>query len=306
MNDDFVRVTELSQLPQGEGRVFRVCGRSIALFRIDRGVFALANSCAHRDGPLGEGSLEGNVVTCPVHGWQFDVTSGVCVGRPGRTVATFPVRLEDDSVFVAVPAVAQSTDASHSHALIRFGAMGYVGRFQVEPTVSLGRGGQVVVQSSRGMEVGELLWSGSGDSELVTNQPDSGIVLRELTDADAAAAKLLRDRIRPAFEECRTLLEERGVPVDLIDAEQLLDGQTIIFYFLGEAIPALADLTTELATRFESHVQFRPFGNRIGDACGSCHSDGEHGCGNCSEDGSCGREGNAGGCQHSDEPADSP
>jgi nitrite reductase/ring-hydroxylating ferredoxin subunit len=307
MNDEFVRVTELSHVAPGTGKIFRVHGRPIALFRINGSMYALDNACPHRDGPLGEGLVQGSVVTCPRHGWQFDVTTGACVGRPGRKAFSFPTRIEGDMVLVQLPAASQAEAGAEvvRHALVRFGAMGYVGRFRSQQPLALVRGSRVVVESSRGMEIGEVLWSGAADSELVQNQPDSGVVLREITESDAVTEKLLRDRVRPAFEACRQLLDDRQVPVELIDAEQLLDGQTIIFYFLGDPPPALADITAELTGRFEAHVQFRPFGDRLDD-CGACGHDAEHGCGQCSEDGTCGQDRDDHGCGTRESAADSP
>jgi len=51
---------------------------------------------------LGEGSLEGNVVTCPLHGWQYDVTSGACTNNPAAKVACYQAKLEGDDVLVAL------------------------------------------------------------------------------------------------------------------------------------------------------------------------------------------------------------
>jgi nitrite reductase/ring-hydroxylating ferredoxin subunit len=306
MTDDYTRVTELSLLPFGTGKVFRVHGRLIALFRVNGAVYALDNACSHRDGPLGEGTLDGSVVTCPRHGWQFDVVTGACAGRPGRNVASFPTRIEGDTVLVQLPfgASRESSMEVESRLLVRFGAMGYVGRFRSTGPLDVARGHRVVVESSRGLEIGEVLWCGNADSELVENQPDSGTVVRSLTDVDIVQERLLREAVPPAFDACRQLLEERRIPVELIDAEQLFDGQTIVFYFLGDAPAALADITSELAGRFAAHVQFRPFGDHVPDDCGSCGHDGADGCGSCASDGACGREHCGKGCDTEQQPTE--
>jgi cell fate regulator YaaT (PSP1 superfamily) len=198
-------------------------------------------------------------------------------------------KIQGESILVQVPGQQEDEpDRTATHALIRFGAMGYVGRFRFEHRFDIDRGSRVVVQSSRGLEIGEVLWIGGADSALVQDQPDSGMVLRATTAEDAATERLLRASVLPAFEACRQLIEQRGVPVDLVDAEQLLDGQTIIFYFLGDPPPVLADITAELTGRFEAHVQFRPFGERMAHDCGACGND-NGGCGHCSADGTCGK-----------------
>ena len=74
----------------------------IALFNIEGRFFAINNVCPHRGGPLAEGSLEGPVVTCPWHGWQFDVSTGTCRTAPDFTCEKFEVRLEGDEIFVGL------------------------------------------------------------------------------------------------------------------------------------------------------------------------------------------------------------
>jgi len=70
---EFVKVAQVSDLQPGAGKVVMVKDRAIALFNVDGTFYAIDNICLHRGGPLGEGELEGCVVTCPWHGWQYDV-----------------------------------------------------------------------------------------------------------------------------------------------------------------------------------------------------------------------------------------
>ncbi len=97
---DKTTVAKTDDLQPGQGMVADVAGREIAVFNIDGTFYALDNTCAHRGGPLGEGDLEGDVVTCPWHGWQFNVTTGVCVNNPSACVKTFPVAVEAGEVKV--------------------------------------------------------------------------------------------------------------------------------------------------------------------------------------------------------------
>ncbi|MFQ5520752.1 MAG: Rieske (2Fe-2S) protein, partial [Candidatus Methylomirabilia bacterium] len=64
--------------------------------------YAIDNTCLHRGGPLGEGELEGNIVTCPWHGWRYDTTTGANVNNPAVKVGAFPVKVEGTAVFVEV------------------------------------------------------------------------------------------------------------------------------------------------------------------------------------------------------------
>lgn len=87
-------------LNEGEGKTFEVSGKKIALFRESGKFFAIDNTCPHMGGPLGEGLLEGGTVTCPWHGWQFDIKAGRSPVMPSACVATYPVSVKDGAVFV--------------------------------------------------------------------------------------------------------------------------------------------------------------------------------------------------------------
>ena len=70
------RVASPDQIPNGEGREFVVAGRIVAVFNVDGTFHAMDGICPHAGGPLAKGVLRENVVTCPWHGWQFDVATG--------------------------------------------------------------------------------------------------------------------------------------------------------------------------------------------------------------------------------------
>jgi nitrite reductase (NADH) small subunit len=93
---EFVRVTGTTDVKSGQGIVVEVNGKTLAV-----GAFhAIDNTCIHRGGPLGEGDLEGSVVTCPWHGWQYDVTTGACVANPAAKVERYEVKVEGTDVKV--------------------------------------------------------------------------------------------------------------------------------------------------------------------------------------------------------------
>jgi nitrite reductase/ring-hydroxylating ferredoxin subunit len=98
----FVKAAHLSELAPGTCRTVELSGKAIALFNVQGEVYALDNTCAHRGGPLGEGMLEGEVVTCPWHLWQYNVRTGEKVGAPAVKVAAYPVQLDGDEIKVAV------------------------------------------------------------------------------------------------------------------------------------------------------------------------------------------------------------
>jgi len=97
---DYIRVIGAEDIPRGSGQVTEVNGHSIAIFNVDGTFFALDNTCAHRGGPLGEGELEGEVVTCPWHGWEYNVRTGISLTTPSASVKAYEVKVDGDDVKV--------------------------------------------------------------------------------------------------------------------------------------------------------------------------------------------------------------
>ncbi len=97
-----VKVAAAGDLAAGQGTVVEAAGKALALFNVDGTYYAIDNTCPHRGGPLGEGDLDGSVVTCPWHAWRWDVRSGANLNNPAVRVACFPVIIEQDTVYVEV------------------------------------------------------------------------------------------------------------------------------------------------------------------------------------------------------------
>ena len=93
-------VLHVDALRPGEVGEFIAGGMAICVANVDGSFHAIANSCPPGDGPLGEGELSGTVVTCPYHGWDFDVTNGKCLTNPTRSVASYDVEIKGDAVCV--------------------------------------------------------------------------------------------------------------------------------------------------------------------------------------------------------------
>lgn len=94
------KVAEIKRLPPGSGTSVDAGGRTLALFNVDGTLYALDNTCPHRGGPLGEGDLDGAIVTCPWHGWRYDVTTGAHDGNTSVRAACYPVTVEDGVAYV--------------------------------------------------------------------------------------------------------------------------------------------------------------------------------------------------------------
>ena len=91
-------------LTAGVPRLVELDGRRVVLVRAGHAVYALAEACAHKGGPLSEGKLSGTRLACPWHGWHYDVKTGQCVfpGR-GASVASYPVSITDGEISVELP-----------------------------------------------------------------------------------------------------------------------------------------------------------------------------------------------------------
>jgi nitrite reductase/ring-hydroxylating ferredoxin subunit len=95
-------VAKVNEMPPGTAREFQADGKVIALFNVDGKFYATDNVCLHRGGPLGQGALEGGTVTCPWHGWQYNVATGASVFNEQIKVQTFEVKVEGDDIVVGL------------------------------------------------------------------------------------------------------------------------------------------------------------------------------------------------------------
>ena len=100
--ENWVRLENAGDLAPGSCREVVAGERLIALFNVDGQFYALDGVCPHQGGPLGKGTLRGCVVTCPWHGWQFDVRSGQHQFSPTVRQPKLPVRVENGAVLVNV------------------------------------------------------------------------------------------------------------------------------------------------------------------------------------------------------------
>lgn len=98
---EFTKVGSAADLAAGMGTTVHVNDKEIALFNVSGTFYAIDNTCLHRGGPLGEGALEDNVVTCPWHGWQYDVTTGCNAHNPSVKVNCYPVKVEDGDILIS-------------------------------------------------------------------------------------------------------------------------------------------------------------------------------------------------------------
>ncbi len=101
----FVRVCAVSDLPD-EGVVgVELNGTPVAVVRTGDEIFALLDVCSHEEVALSEGEIYDHTIECWLHGSCFDVRTGEPTGPPAtKPVATFPVKIEGDDVYVSLGA----------------------------------------------------------------------------------------------------------------------------------------------------------------------------------------------------------
>lgn len=98
-NAQWFEVCELDEIPSQGSRIVKTEAGCIALFRtVENEVYALDDSCPHKQGPLSQGIVHGKSVTCPLHGWIFDLETGKAQGADEGSVKTSPVRVENGTV----------------------------------------------------------------------------------------------------------------------------------------------------------------------------------------------------------------
>jgi 3-phenylpropionate/trans-cinnamate dioxygenase ferredoxin subunit len=99
---NFVEAASLDEVPVGTGRAVEIAGKPVALFNIDGKVYAIDDTCPHAGSSLGNGKVDGRVVTCRSHGMKIDVVTGCFPASEGFAVASYPVMVLAGKIMVAV------------------------------------------------------------------------------------------------------------------------------------------------------------------------------------------------------------
>jgi len=98
-------ITKAENIPSRQGRAVTIGGMDLAIFNVNGRFFAIDNRCPHKGGPLSDGIVAGTTVVCPLHGWRFDLESGLAARATAPAcVTTFPTRVENGIVLVDVEA----------------------------------------------------------------------------------------------------------------------------------------------------------------------------------------------------------
>jgi len=104
-----VSIGPSDQIPDGERKIIQVGDLSIGVFHHQGQWYALRNSCLHRGGPVCTGTLEGSMITCPWHGYRYEITTGQFLDDPSAKLATYHVEIHEGEVHLYVPLIQRET-----------------------------------------------------------------------------------------------------------------------------------------------------------------------------------------------------
>lgn len=97
-------IIHLEELPSGQQILFSIGDQAIVLFHIDQEFYAIADTCSHDNGSIGEGELLGTEIKCPRHGARFDLKTGKALSMPAHVdIPAYPVRVKDGMIEVGMP-----------------------------------------------------------------------------------------------------------------------------------------------------------------------------------------------------------
>ena len=98
-----LKVGPLSKLPAGAVGEVQTNDATYALCNVDGELYCLDGTCPHIGGPLGQGTLQGHLLVCPWHGWEFDCRTGALDGDQAERVFTYPVIIENGEILIDLP-----------------------------------------------------------------------------------------------------------------------------------------------------------------------------------------------------------
>ena len=98
---NWIEVGLLVEIPQQGSRVVKTDDFNIAVFRtVNDEVFAIKDACPHKQGPLSQGIVHGNKVTCPLHNWTISLESGEALGPDEGCTNVFTAKIDNGMVLL--------------------------------------------------------------------------------------------------------------------------------------------------------------------------------------------------------------
>ncbi|MCL5878038.1 MAG: Rieske 2Fe-2S domain-containing protein [Candidatus Bathyarchaeota archaeon] len=110
MESGFIRVADISEIEAGKTKKVTAGDMEVLIVNFDGVFHAVDSLCTHYGGDLSEGKLEGNILTCPIHGAKFVVTTGKVVSPPTEpldrpeieNLPTYPLKIENQEIFIKI------------------------------------------------------------------------------------------------------------------------------------------------------------------------------------------------------------
>lgn len=119
---DYIKVCSVSELPPGSQKIVECGSHKVALFHFENEITAIGNACLHKAGPLGLGSVEkkydGNYVTCPWHGWEYNIKTGSAPPGYKDQQSVYEVKLEADKILISTKPVKNAHRELHDLKII--------------------------------------------------------------------------------------------------------------------------------------------------------------------------------------------
>jgi cell fate regulator YaaT (PSP1 superfamily) len=140
--------------------------------------------------------------------------------------------------------------------------MRHLGVFSARAGDNYPRGTQVIARTTRGLETGEVLCEATDAAIAQIRNPQKGQIQREMTDEDQREVFRLLEQQRREFESARKIIQESGLPMQLVDVEHLYGGERVIVYYLSEDRVDFRDLVKVLAREFQTRIEMKQIGVR--------------------------------------------
>jgi nitrite reductase (NADH) small subunit/3-phenylpropionate/trans-cinnamate dioxygenase ferredoxin subunit len=102
---EYHSICRVEELAEGEGRVFSVAGKLIAVFHHAGQYFAIDDTCPHMGDSLSQGYVEEGIVTCPWHAWRFRLADGAWADNPRIKIGSYQIRVAESMIQVAIDTV---------------------------------------------------------------------------------------------------------------------------------------------------------------------------------------------------------
>ncbi|MBI1314288.1 Rieske 2Fe-2S domain-containing protein [bacterium] len=277
---DWVPIADASKVAANSGLTVFVDDLEVAVFRTAGGWRAIEGRCPHKGASLGNGTLSADCVTCPWHAWTFRLESGLAVDRSGVSVATLSIRevggqleIDRESLPVRLSSQNAADDDGIQRFLIRYGALGWVGRFGTVDGVACAFRDRVVVQTERGLELGEVLADPAESSAAGEGRPTGEVLRVASADELQQFNQRRQELVSVLISEAADALVQASLPLDIVDGELLFDGQSAVLYFLGKSHPDAGLLVADVARQNSlERIELCPMIEPQAGGCGSCGS----------------------------------